>query len=38
MEVNNIEDYYVLKGEASKCKDSQMLAIFVMTYFMQKTA
>ena len=38
MEVDNIEDYYVLKGEVSKCKDGRTRAIFVMTYFMQKTA
>ena len=40
MEVDNLGLLcdYVLKGEVSKCKDGRTGAIFVMTYFMQKTA
>ena len=37
MVVDNIVDYYVLKGQISRSKDSRMGAIFVMTYFAQKT-
>ena len=38
MEVDNIEDYHVLKDRSLKYKDGQTRSIFVTTYFIPKTA
>ena len=34
MEVGDIVDYYVLKGQVSRSKDGRMGMIFVNTYFL----